>query len=64
MRERGERVLADLVRHPERITGMLVTLRTVQTLSLLDILLYREHVYRLGRYAESGDPTHFVPGTI
>jgi hypothetical protein len=54
-RERGERVLAELVRLPDRITAMLVTLRTVQTLSLLDILLYREHVYRLGRYAESGD---------
>jgi len=54
-RERGERVLADLLRHPERITEMLVTLRAVQTLSLTDILLYREHVYRLGRYAESGD---------
>lgn len=54
-REKGERLLADLLRHPGRITEMLVTLRAVQTLSLLDILLYREHVYRLGRYAESGD---------
>ena len=34
---------------------MLVTLRSVQALSVLDILLYREHVYRLGGYAESGD---------
>ncbi|MFI5402243.1 MAG: hypothetical protein ACHQ1G_04845, partial [Planctomycetota bacterium] len=54
-RERGERLLKDLMRHPERISEMLVTLRAVQTLSLLDILLYREHVYRVGRYAESGD---------
>jgi hypothetical protein len=54
-RAEGRRILADLVRHPERTTEMLVTLRTVQTLSLLDMLLYREHVFRVGRYAESGD---------
>jgi hypothetical protein len=54
-RERGEQLLAEIARHPERISEMLVTLRAVQALSLLDILLYREHVYRLGRYAESGD---------
>jgi hypothetical protein len=54
-RERGEARLAEQLRHPARITEMLVTLRTVQTLSLLDILTYREHVHRVGRYAESGD---------
>jgi len=54
-RERGQRVLEDILRHPERTSEMLVTLRAIQTLSLLDILLYREHVYRLGRYEESGD---------
>jgi hypothetical protein len=54
-RERGERVLAEILRHPERTSEMLVTLRCVQTLSMLDILLYREHVYRLGGYGESGD---------
>jgi hypothetical protein len=54
-RERGERVLEEILRHPERTSEMLVTLRCVQTLSVLDILLYREHVYRLGGYAESGD---------
>ncbi len=54
-RERGERVLAEILRHPERTSEMLVTLRCVQTLSVLDILLYREHVYRLGGYRESGD---------
>ena len=54
-RERGERILAGLLRHPERASEVLVTLRAVQTLSLTDILLYREHVYRLGRYAGSGD---------
>ena len=51
----GERLLAELLRHPQRITEQLVTLRAVQTLTLIDLLNYREHVYRLGRYAESGD---------
>ncbi|MBI1900771.1 MAG: ion transporter [Planctomycetia bacterium] len=51
----GCRVLADLLRHPARITEQIVTLRTVQTLSLLDVLDYREHVYELGRYADCGD---------
>ena len=32
-----------------------MTLRAVQTMSLIDVLNYREHVYVLGRYAESGD---------
>ncbi len=51
----GERVLGELLRHPGRITEQLVTLRTVQTLALLDILDYREHVFALGRYEELGD---------
>lgn len=55
-REEGERILTELLRHPERITEQLVTLRTVQTLALLDVLNYRRHVYRLGAYAAEGDP--------
>jgi len=51
----GERILAGLLRHPERITEQLVTLRTVQTLSLIDMLNYRNHVYLLGGYEASGD---------
>ncbi|MHC4972831.1 MAG: hypothetical protein ACYTG3_10915 [Planctomycetota bacterium] len=51
----GKRILADLMRHPQRITETLVTLRAVQTLTLIDLLNYREHVYRLGDYAASGD---------
>jgi hypothetical protein len=54
-RGEGERALGDLLRHPGRISEQLVTLRTVQTLALLDILHYREHVYELGRYEELGD---------
>ncbi|MHC4135367.1 MAG: hypothetical protein ACYS0K_10305 [Planctomycetota bacterium] len=51
----GKRIFADLLRHPQRITEKLVTLRAVQTLSLVDLLNYREHIYRLGDYAASGD---------
>jgi len=51
----GEQALADLLRHPERLTDQLVTLRVVQTLSLIDVLNYREHVFRLGCYADDGD---------
>ena len=55
----GEQALFELLRHPERLTDQLVTLRAVQTLSLVDVLNYREHVFRLGRYADDGDD----PGT-
>jgi hypothetical protein len=51
----GEEALLELVRHPERITDQLVTLRAVQTLSLIDVLNYRDHVYRMGRYEDDGD---------
>jgi len=51
----GEEHLVELLRHPERVTDQLVTLRAVQTLSLIDIQNYREHVYRMGRYEEDGD---------
>jgi len=51
----GKRTLADLLRHPLRITEKLVTLRAVQTLTLIDVLNYREHVYRVGDYGASGD---------
>ena len=51
----GEEALLELVRHPERITDQLVTLRAVQTLSLIDVLNYRDHVFRMGRYEDDGD---------
>ena len=34
----GEAILADLMRHPERISEQIVTLRAVQTLALIDVL--------------------------
>jgi hypothetical protein len=54
-REQGERLLAEILRHPGRITEQLVTLRTVQTLAVLDVLNYRQHVYELGDYRACGD---------
>jgi hypothetical protein len=54
--EQGEQVLAELLRHPGRITEQLVTMRTVQTLAMLDVLNYRQHVYELGQYCDGGDP--------
>lgn len=52
--------LADLLRNPGRITEQVVTLRIVQTMALMDLRTYREHVYRLGGYAAEGD----VPGPV
>jgi len=53
--DRGVHVLADLLRNPGRITEQIVTLRVVQTLALIDLRIYREHVFRLGTYGASGD---------
>jgi len=53
--ERGADRLADLLRNPGRISEQMVTLRIVQTLALIDLRIYREHVYRLGGYGEDGD---------
>ena len=52
---KGERLLGELLLYPSRITEQLTTLRTIQTLAVLDVLHYREHVYQLGRYADMGD---------
>ena len=59
-RAKGAARLAELLRHPGRISEQLVTLRAVQTLALVDLLNYREHVFRLGAYAELGD----APGPL
>ena len=50
----GVRALADVLRHPGRVSEQLVTLRVVQTMSLIDLLNYRAHVYRLGDYHALG----------
>ena len=54
-REATESRLADALRHPARITEQLVTLRAIQTLSLVDVRDYRQHVWKLGDYAAEGD---------
>jgi len=53
---RGEELLAEALRHPSRLSETLVTLRAVQTLTLIELANYREHVHRLGDYAADGDP--------
>ncbi len=52
----GERRLGDILVHPDRLTEQLLTLRTLHTLSILDILHYREQVFEIGDYpAEQRD---------
>ncbi|MCA9073093.1 MAG: hypothetical protein KDA84_29425, partial [Planctomycetaceae bacterium] len=53
--ECGERLLGEMLLHPGRISEQLVTVRGIETLAMMDILCYREHVYHLGRYEEMGD---------
>ncbi len=52
---RGEEILGELLLHPGRISEQLVTVRAIQTLAVMDVLCYREHIYHLGRYQEMGD---------
>ena len=47
--------LSEALRHPGRVTEQLVTLRTVQTLTLVDVRNYRRHVWTLGHFEEEGD---------
>jgi len=51
----GEEALLEVLRHPGQITEQVVTLRTVQTLALIDLRNYRRQVWRVGRYEEEGD---------
>jgi hypothetical protein len=48
--EAGREILAEVARHPESWSEQLVTLRTVQALSLLDVRNYRRQVWALGDY--------------
>ena len=48
--------LADALRHPARITEQIVTLRAIQTLSLVDVRDYRRHVWKLGEFSAAGEP--------
>lgn len=52
----AEESLAAALRHPARVTEQLVTLRSVQTLTLVDVRNYRRHVWSLGDYEKNGDP--------
>ena len=52
----AEESLAASLRHPARVTEQLVTLRSVQTMTLVDVRNYRRHNWSLGGYEKSGDP--------
>ena len=58
--EKGEKILGLILVHPYRITQQLAAIRTIQSLAVLDVLHYRQHVYHLGRYADTGD----LPGDL
>ncbi len=51
-RRRGEAILRAVLARPHDWTEELVCLRTIQTLSVLDLRNYRTLVWELGRYAE------------
>lgn len=51
----GEKRLAEVLLHPGRMNEQLMAVRVVQTLAVLDVLNYRDHIYQLGRYASMGD---------
>lgn len=46
----GERLLGKLLLHPGRVSEQLMTLRMVQTLTMLDVQHYREQIMSLGKY--------------
>ena len=52
MQANGARIMGELLQHADQLCEQLMTLRTVQTLAVLDVLHYREHVYHLGEYEE------------
>ncbi len=50
-----EERLGEALRHPARVTEQLITLRAVQTMTLVDVRNYRRHVWSLGQYGDEGD---------
>jgi hypothetical protein len=48
--QQGEQRLGELLLHPGRVSEQLMTLRMVQTLTMLDIQHYREQILSLGQY--------------
>lgn len=55
LQQEGERRLGEILVHPGRLTEQLMTLRTIQTLTVLDVLHYREHVLKLGEYGTKSE---------
>jgi hypothetical protein len=59
--QEGERRLGEILQHPGRITEQLLTLRMIETLTVLDVLHYREHIFKLGQYDEGHDLLSLQP---
>ena len=57
----GERRLGEILQHPGRVTEQLLTLRMIETLTVLDVLHYREHIFKLGQYDEGHDLLSLQP---
>ncbi|MBI4614856.1 MAG: ion transporter [Planctomycetes bacterium] len=55
-RSRAQAVLTRVLVQPHHWTEELVTLRTVQTMAVLDVRNYRTLVWQLGRYGEGAEP--------
>jgi hypothetical protein len=49
----GERRLAEQLLRVTRIGEQLLTLRAIQTMALLDVVHYREHIHQLGGYGDA-----------
>ena len=49
---KGSGRLGEILLHPDRVSEQLLTLRMIQTLTVLDVLHYREQVFTLGQYGD------------
>lgn len=56
----GERRLADQLMRVTRIGEQLLTLRAIQTMALLDLIHYRDHIHRLGGYGDAAERDAWV----
>ena len=57
----GERRLGEILLHPDRVSEQLLTLRMIQTLTVLDVLHYREQVFALGQYGDESTAGQSYP---
>jgi hypothetical protein len=60
----GERRLAEQLMRVTRIGEQLLTLRAIQTMSLLDVVHYRAHIHRLGDYGDQAARDEWVRSSL